>query len=316
MCRLCNLSIAVSPFAIHGDGTAPRRDVDRLIATEMFPHALQQLAYSFIAVHEASPILAELLATQQRWLLYQAALAHHFWSVHTGGPKLTRLTLVHLALQNGLSSRNTANSFFAEALRRDIISPIGAPHDDDTGEVVPSSAALSLLPNWYQVHFEVLDRLLGGDRRDWFLGAPEHLLTFVQPHFAYALLSSPDIRAPGPLYTIFTWADAGGLLMDRLIAGIDPDSVGEQDRHLTDISAVTHLARASGLSRAHTSRKLSAAEVIGGIGWSGRRGRSALWVSRGFYEEYAMAQALKLLILNHVSSRVRALLGSSPGTIL
>ncbi|MBN8950515.1 hypothetical protein [Rhizobium sp. WW_1] len=98
MCRLCDFSIAASPFAMHGDGVALRRDVDCLISMEAFPDALQQLARSFIAVHEASPILAALLATQQRWLLYQAALAHHFWSVHTGEPELTRLVLAYIAL--------------------------------------------------------------------------------------------------------------------------------------------------------------------------------------------------------------------------
>jgi hypothetical protein len=293
-----------------------RRGVDRLISADVFPHALQQLAHSFIAVHESSPVVAGLLASQQRWLLYLAALAHYFRSLHTGEPKLTRLVLAHLALRNGLSSRNTANSFFGEALRRDVFSPIGAFDDGDMGEVVPSPAALSLLIHWYELHFEVLDRLLGGDRKGWFLSKPEQRLEFIQPHFAYALLLSPDIRAPGPLYTIFNWADAGGLLMDRLIAGINPESVREQGNHLTDISAVTHLAQASGLSRAHTSRKLSAAEVIGGLGWSGRRGRSRLWISRGFYGEYATAQAHKLLILEHVSSRVRSLPTSASGGIL
>lgn len=40
----------------------------------------------------------------------------------------------------------------------------------------------------------------------------------------------PAIQSEGALYTIFTWADAGGLLMDRFLTGIDPSVVGEQDR--------------------------------------------------------------------------------------
>jgi hypothetical protein len=55
--------------------------------------------------------------------------------------------------------------------------------------------------------------------------------------------------------------------------------------------------------------------VVGGIGWSGHRGRSPLWISLGFYQEYAMAQAHKLLIVDHVSSRVRAVQDAGPGAV-
>ncbi len=64
------------------------------------------------------------------------------------------------------------------------------------------------------------------------------------------------------------------------------------------MKTASQLAASLSLSRIHVRRKLGAAELIGGIGWSGRKGRSALWISQGFYEEYARMQARKLLILD------------------
>lgn len=118
------------------------------------------------------------------------------------------------------------------------------------------------------------------------------------PPVADALLASRDVRAPGPLYTIFAWADVGGLLVDRLVAGIDWQVRLAHGGHLTNVTAISDLARAFGLSRAHDSRKLAAAESIGGLGWTGRRGHSRIWISSGFYAEYAEAQARKLLIID------------------
>ncbi|WP_240535509.1 hypothetical protein [Rhizobium freirei] len=173
---------------------------------------------------------------------------------------------------------------------------------------------MSMLIRWYAVHFEALDLVDNGCRAARFLAQPESMLACMQPRVADVLLSSPDVRAPRPFYAIFTWADAGGLLMDRLVAGISPEELAEPNRYQTDVNAISHLARSSGLSRAHTSRKLSAAESIGGMGWSGRRGHSPIWISRGFYEEYAGAQACKLLILNNAFEEATAaiMLASEP----
>ena len=214
----------------------------------------------------------------------------------------------HLALQHGIASRNTAYAFFDEALKYDVIRPVGPSGDNGAGHAVPAAATLAVLIHWYSMHFQALDLIDGGDRAARFIAGPERIIALAQPSVADALLSSPDVRNPGPLYTIFTWADAGGLLMDRLIAGIDGEAPAEHDRFLTDISAIAHLAQSFGLSRAHTSRKFSAAESIGGVGWSGRRGNSRVWISRGFREEYARAQAHKLLILDDAFAEASALL--------
>ncbi|SCB13751.1 hypothetical protein [Rhizobium multihospitium] len=276
----------------------PAGEADALFEPVAFSQAVSRLARSFVAVHEASPRTAALFATQQRWLLCHAALGDYFRTIRESGAGLTRRGLGNLALQYAIASRNTAYAFFDEALQYDVVRPIIAPNGLPSEQVAPAPFTLQMLAHWYSVHFQALDLISGGGRVARFHAEPENLLALVQPIAAHALLTSPAIRSPGPLYTIFTWADAGGLLMDRLIAGIEPEVLAGQGRLLTDVSSISYLAQSFGLSRAHTSRKLAAAESIGGVGWSGRRGRSQLWISRGFYEEYAHAHARKLLILD------------------
>ncbi len=276
----------------------PAGEADGLFEPVVFSQAVLLLARSFVAVHEASPRTAALFATQQRWLLCHAALGNYFRTIRESGAGLTRRGLGNLALQYAIASRNTAYAFFDEALQYDVVRPIVAANGLPSEQVAPAPFILEMLAHWYSVHFQALDLIGGGGRTARFHAEPESLLALVQPIAAHALLTSPAIRSPGPLYTIFTWADAGGLLMDRLIAGIEPEMLAGQDKLLTDVSSISYLAQSFGLSRAHTSRKLAAAESIGGVGWSGRRGRSRLWISRGFYEEYAHAHARKLLILD------------------
>lgn len=290
------MDFPASPHAPPADeGVTPTENhVGTLLRTEAFPRAIRQLARDLVALHDSSPRTSELFATQQRWLLSHAAAAHHFQAVRAGEPGLTRRVFGHLALRYGIASRNTAYAFYDEALKYQVVQPSG----DRIDQVEPSPAALSLLIHWYAVHFQAFDRLDGGDRTVRFLAHPDSMLALIQPVVAQALLSSPEVRFPGPLYTIFTWADVGGLLMDRLVAGINLDGSPAPDRFLTDVTSISHLASAFGLSRAHASRKLSAAESIGGIGWTGWRGRSPIWISCGFYEEYASAHARKLIILD------------------
>jgi hypothetical protein len=168
---------------------------------------------------------------------------------------------------------------------------------------VPSTVMLSLLTAWYRTHLEALDVIDGGDRTKWLLANPVQRLAFIQFDVAGALLCQRTVRAPGSPYTISNWVNSDSLLMDRLIGGVDPATIGKEDRHLTTVSSLTSLARSAGMSRAHTSRKVSAAERLGGIGWTGRRGGSKLWVSQSFFEEYARAQARKLLIIDHACAR-------------
>lgn len=223
---------------------------DRLIAERAFPLALRFMARGFLAAHEAAPRTAALFATQQRWLLCHAGLAQYFLAARRGGAGLTRRGLGLLARQHGIASRNTAYAFFDEALKYEVVLPVGMGE-----EVVPSALTLSILTQWYGLHLHVLDLIDGRCRSARFLAEPERLLTHLVPRVGMTLVSDADLYRPGPFYTIFTWADAGGLLMDRFIAGLEEGAVPEAGNMLTDVSPISSLAEAFGLSRAHTSRQ-------------------------------------------------------------
>ena len=274
-------------------------EIEAVLQKEPFAAALRLLAGSFIALYEGSPEMTALFATRQSRLLSHALLALYFQKCGAhetgeGEAALTREDFGHLALRHGLASHSVAYAFFKEALKRGMTRPA----DRSSNGVVPSAPALAMLAQWYDVHFQALDLLDEGFRASRFIKRSEAMLPHIHPCVSQAFLSHPEVRCPGPLSIIFNWFDAGGLLMDRLIAGIDWERPTEQGRRLTDVETVTQLATSLSLSRIHIGRKLAAAELIGGIGWSGRRGRSALWISQGFYEEYARMQARKLLILD------------------
>lgn len=268
----------------------PAGSIDRLMATATFAKAVGFLAQSFVAGYQSAPRASALFATQQRWLLCLAALSQHYGADEAG---MSRRSIAQSALKHLVASRNTAYAFFDEILKYGIILPTTG--GDLPEIVVPSPEALAILAQWCDMHLAALDHIDAGSRSARFRAAPDRMLPLLMPRLSDGLLASPHVRMPGPLYRIFAWTDAGGLLMDRLVAGIDRE-VPQPGGYLTDVIAITQLARAFNLSRAHTSRKFAEAEAIGGIGWSGRRGYSPLWISHGFFSEYAMMQARKLLI--------------------
>ena len=300
MTNFFDFAISGLPDASTVGRRLPPSEIDRLLQTGAFAAALRLLAGSFITLYEGSPDMTALFATRQSRLLCHALLALYFQKRKTGTdePALTREDFGQLALRHGLASHDVAYAFFKEALKRGLTRPAHQAGEKPADGVVPSPSTLAMLAQWYDVHFQALDLIDEGFRASRFIERSETMLAHIHPRVAQALLSNPEVRCPGPLSIIFNWFDAGGLLMDRLIAGIDWEKPTEQGRHLTDVKTASQLAASLSLSRIHVRRKLGAAELIGGIGWSGRKGRSALWISQGFYEEYARMQARKLLILD------------------
>jgi hypothetical protein len=85
-------------------------------------------------------------------------------------------------------------------------------------------------------------------------------------------------------------------VMDRLMAGCQAPLGLPQA--FTDVTSISMLAQGLNLSRTQLGRKFAAAEAMGSLGWSGARGKSALWISAGFLREYHTAQAIKLAIID------------------
>jgi hypothetical protein len=269
--------------------------IAHLLAHPDFDHVAHALASRFLAVQEAAPRLASLFSTQQRWLMSHVALARYFHAVRAGRPGLSRREFLEDLQPFGLSSRNTAAAFFDEVLHYGIVHPVAAA-GRASDLVVPAPATLSALAEWFAIHLGALDRLDGGGRLARLRQDQEPLLPILQPLVAAALLGNTTIRTLPPSYAIFASIDDGGSLMDRLIAGLDI-AAPPQARAPTRITSVSALARGLGLSRTHAGRTIAAAAAIGALGWDGAPGRSRLWLSRTFRNEYAQVQATKLAII-------------------
>lgn len=163
--------------------------------------------------------------------------------------------------------------------------------------VEPCPSTLWALTEWYALHLAALDALDGRGRVERLRQADLMLLAEMEPLVADGLLTCELIRVPAPIYAVFASVDDGGSLMDRLMVGLGADTASIEERAVTDVTSVSALARPLNLSRTHTGRTLAAAAALGGLGWSGARGRSPIWLSGSFRAQYAQVQAAKLAII-------------------
>ncbi len=266
---------------------------DEIADHPALPACIRQQCAVLVQTFEANPRLASVFATQQRWLMAHAALALYFRR-NVKGFKITEF--LDLIEQHKVASRNTADTFIKEMLQYNFARTVAGGSDRRARPIEPSETSLQEIHGWLVVHLATLDGLDGGSRYQTCLASPD-LLRLTQPLIADALLSSPKIREPEKTFSLFTWLNNGGIVMDRIIAGI-ADSDVHAERIPTAITSVKEMAAWLRLSRSHLVRKLRDAEALGSIGWQGRRGQSVMWVSQGFRQEYTMAQAVKLAIID------------------
>jgi AraC-like DNA-binding protein len=254
-------------------------------------------AKALLSIHRANPRAASPFATQQRWLMAQAALSTYFRNeARQAGTGLLAERFVDLVARHDLASRNTAAAFFREMLKYGIVRPLASSAGQRYRPVEPSPMTREALLYWLTVHLATLDGLDGGGRAA-ILSARPAMLGAIQPGIADGLLASRTIREPTGTFSLFTWVNDGGIVMDRLVAGCPENATGKA-QILTDVISVSSVAQGLSLSRSQLSRKFAAAEGMGSLGWSGARGKSALWVSEGFLREYRAAQAVKLAIID------------------
>ena len=264
--------------------------------------AIRQQSRLLLEAYEANQRLASVFATQQRWLMAQTALALHFRRDATERPGgLTMASFFRAIAQNSVASRNTADAFVKEMVKYGYARrAVAGATDRRTHPLEPTEASIDAVRGWLMVHLSTLDRLDGADdggrRLATFLGDPGALAA-LQPLIADGLLASNQVRVPERTFSLFTWLDNGGIVMDWLIAGIEEVAAGA-GRIPTGVVSIAAMADWLKLSRTHLARKLRAAEAMGSIGWQGKRGHSMMWVSDGFRREYATAQAVKLAIID------------------
>jgi hypothetical protein len=262
-----------------------------------FHRSVRAQSQMLLQTYEANPRLASVFATQQRWLMAHIGLASHFRrQPHDDRTGLTTTRFIDMIHRHSVASRNTADAFIKEMLHYNFIGDLSTNRDRRIRPLQPAATTLETLAGWVFAHLRTLDSLDDGSRLTTFATRPDALAR-LQPLVADGLLSSHAVREPKQTFSLFTWLNNGGVVMDWLMSGVDPDHTG-LDRIPTGIVSIGDFANWLKLSRTHLSRKLRDAENLGSIGWLGQRGHSVMWVSNHFYQEYMTAQAVKLAIID------------------
>lgn len=271
--------------------------IDHIAGHPALHRCVRAQAQALIQAYGMNPRLASVFATQQRWLMAHIGLALHFRREPDDYRKqLTAARFIDVIRQNSVASRNTADAFVKEMLHYDFIEYLPATHDGRIRPIQPTVNTLNTVAGWMMAHLHTLDSLDGTNRLATFLERSDALAR-VQPLVADGLISSSPVREPKQIFSLFTWLDNGGVVMDWLISGVDPDHAGLAEIP-TGVVSIGDFAKWLKLSRTHLARKLRDAEDLGSVGWLGQRGNSVMWVSGDFYREYMTAQAVKLAIID------------------
>lgn len=251
---------------------------------------------ALLQVYNADARMGSVFATQQRWLLAHAALALYFEGERgERGVGVTPARFFELVAREKIASRNTADAFLKEMVRYGLIQQVDGT-DRRTHPLIPAESTVGAVKGWLAVHLSTLDQIDNGGRLTRFLGA-NHAIGRLHPAIARGLLASAAVRQPQKTFSLFTWLDNGGIIMEWLISSLG-NPTGDSSRISAGVFSLTEMARWLKLSRTHLSRKLRDAEALNSLGWEGPRGRSAMWVSTDFVKEMLVAQATKLAIID------------------
>src|SRR5450432_2740104 len=259
-------------FTPGGSGNPMALTADDILGNSAVGPCVRRLAQALLMIHDASPRLASLFGTRQRWLMAHAAVAQYFRDVAAAGPGagLSMARLLDLVERYEVASRNTAAAFLKEMLKYDIVRHVAASEGKRHRTFEPSPTTLAALFQWHVLHLATLDGIDGGSRSATLSAAPEALQR-LQPLIADGLLGDNTVRKPEPTFALFAWVDEGGIVMDRLIVGCE-EGAADRDRVTTDATSVSGLAQRLKLSRTQLGRKLAVAEAMGSLGWVGARG--------------------------------------------
>jgi hypothetical protein len=263
--------------------------------SELILPLIKQQSATLQQAYHANPRLSSVFATQQRWLLAHAAMALHFRALAAGKGGVTLSQFLAMVEEHDIASRNTADAFIKEMMQYGNIAFVEST-DRRARPMLITRPPLEGIWGWAAAHLATLDRFDSGRRLETFL-ATENAIARLEPLVADGLLADPLIRQPQKTFSLFTWLNNGGVIMDWLVAGLGPISA-DGSRYPTAVGSIADMAGWLKLSRTHLSRKLREAEAMGSLGWSGRHGDSAMWVSAGFVREMIEAQAAKLAVID------------------
>lgn len=255
------------------------------------------------AARGQDPRMAAVFATQQRWLMAHVGAALHFRGL--GGDTKAGFhikTFLDAVSAARIASRNTADAFIKEMIKYKYVEVLPPSGDRRIRPLAPKPQPLAGIDTWLRIHLHSLDSLDGGIRLAAYEDTPGAMVR-MQPLIADQLVIVRAVRNPERTFSLFTWLDNGGWIMDWMMSNME-DAPLSAERAAVGMVSTVELARRMMLSRTHLARKLRDAEAMGSLGWEGRRGQSVMWVSRGFREEYAAAQAVKLAIIDRAAEAI------------
>ena len=296
--RVANAPLSVA--ALGGHASPDKTEANGLSAEQIASHprlipCVRRQALTLLSLQESNPRVAAVFATQQRWLMAHLALAQHFAAPNqANGLRLTKF--IEAVAAHGIASKNTADAFLKEMLKYGYVRQVAHDGDRRLRPLEPGPVPLQAISGWLATHLATLDDLDGGGRAALFLARPDRIAA-IHPVIADQILRSQPIRAPAPTFSLFTWLNEGGVVMDWLIAGLADVTPGET-RIPSTVTSFEDLGQRINLSRSHLMRKLRRAEAMGSLGWFGERGKSVMWVSADFQGEYLVQQSVKLAIID------------------
>lgn len=277
-------------------------NVDAIAAHSQVLHILRQQADSFLIVERSSPRVAGIFGTQQRYLLAQLAASMMFRS-KDGTLHLSRFLEAVMACR--IASRNTAHDFVREMEKYGIIRPIVVREDKRSRPLKLAEETVGLLGVWVAIHLKTLDAFDNGARTQTFAETPG-MLAKLHPEIVDRIMKSQRSTSPDGTFSLFTWMNDGGLVMDKMIATVT-DFSPKDERIVTGITSLDEIAAALRVTKTHLSRKMAIAEREGSLGWTGKRVASSLWLSPGFIDEYVGYQADKLARVDEAYAAVMAI---------
>lgn len=239
---------------------------------------------------------SRVFSSQQRWLMALAGFALYYGGVDGKPPGIHANRFADFVVEHEIASHNTALSFVQEMLDHHFLRYQQVTPDRRVRPMEPTEEAVKQLAKWLSLHLAVLDGLDGGKRGSLLTEQPE-LIAALQPAISVGIIASDAVRHPGETFDLFTWASSGGIIMDHLIShvgAIDP----ETQRAIVGPIAFTDICRRFRISRTHAKRLMRKAMSMQSVGWTGSSGRSELWLSSGFIQEYRRYQAEKFAIID------------------
>ncbi len=272
-----------------------------------FFFAFRQGARLLLEIYDADPLLAGLFSSQQRWLMSHAAFALAC-SRDPEDPSsgLYAARFISLVVEKQVASKNTAADFIQEILANGFVRVVAGHEDRRRKPLQATELPDRAMSQWLELHLAGLDGIDGGTRVETYRSDPG-LQYRLQPKIAERILVERSVRTQGPAFDLFTWANFGGLILDLLIAEVNPGIEGAgfaNDRLPAGRLSLTETARRFTISRTHVVRLFGKAAEIGDIGWSGRRGESDIWISRRLLQQYWRYQAAKHALVDEAFEAV------------